>query len=75
MGYAQGFEFEEFQSIPTQGALDWEYFTIGSDHYLAVANHHNDSTYNINSTLYRWHGASFVEYQSIPTQGARDWEF
>ncbi|KHD10964.1 hypothetical protein PN36_32440 [Candidatus Thiomargarita nelsonii] len=38
VGYAVGFEFEEFQSIPTHGATDWEFFTIGSDHYLALAN-------------------------------------
>ena len=31
--------FEEFQSIPTQGAMDWEFFTIDNTPYLAVANH------------------------------------
>ena len=66
-----GASFVEFQSIPTDGANDWEFFTIGSDHYLAVAN-----TYNYNSKLYRWNGASFVEFQSIPTNSAaNDWEF
>ena len=75
--YAQGSgtEFVEFQSIPTNGAHDWQFFTIGSDHYLAVANYYNGSTYNIDSKLYRWDGTSFFEFQSIPTNGAVDWEF
>ena len=29
----------ELQSIPTKGAVDWEYFTMGGESYLAVANH------------------------------------
>jgi hypothetical protein len=70
-----GKSFQEFQSIPTNGAEDWEYFTIGTDHYLAVANLSNGSTYNIDSKIYQWDGASFVEFQSIPTNGATDWEF
>ncbi len=64
----------ETQSIPTNGAIDWESFTIGADTYLAVANHYNDSTRNINSKIYRWIDSNFVEAQSIPTNGAHDWE-
>ncbi len=26
--------FQEFQSIATNGAMDWEFFTIGNDFYL-----------------------------------------
>jgi len=49
VGYAQGFEFEEFQSIPTtQGA---------TDHYFAANHHDNDSK------LYRWNGA--YDYTSL----------
>jgi hypothetical protein len=40
-----------------------------------VANCFNDSTYNIDSKIYRWHGTSFVEFQSISTVGGADWEF
>jgi hypothetical protein len=72
---ASGPEFQELQSIPTNGAIDWEYFTIGSEHYLAVTNHYNGSIRNIDSKLYRWDGASFVEFQSIPTSSAYDWEY
>jgi hypothetical protein len=63
------------EALATSGAADLEFFSIGSDHYLAVANMRNDSTYDVNSLLYRWDGTSFVEFQSIPTQGAKDWEF
>jgi hypothetical protein len=67
--------FEEEALIPTNGARDWESFTIGSDHYLAVANTYNGSTYNLDSKIYRWNGTAFTETQSIPTNGAMDWEF
>jgi hypothetical protein len=73
-GYAQNIEFQEFQSIPTHGANDWEFFTIDTNHYLAVANHHN-YTYNTDSKLYQWNGTNFVDFQSIPTHGTFDWEF
>jgi hypothetical protein len=69
-----GTNFVEFQSIPTFGAHDWEFFTIGSDTYLALANERDDSTHNIDSKVYRWNGTSFAEFQSIPTSGVWDWE-
>jgi len=73
--YAQQLvEFQEFETIPTNGAGDWESFTIGTDHYLAVTNHQNGSTWNIDSKIYQWDSASFVQFQAIPTNSARDWE-
>ena len=40
LSYAFGYTsaFEEFQSVPTSGAADWEHFEISGAHYLAVAN-------------------------------------
>jgi len=70
-----GPDLYEYQTVFTNGAKDLEFFTIGSDHYLAAANMKNDSTHNIDSTVYKWNGTSFVEYQSVPTSGASDWEF
>jgi hypothetical protein len=70
-----GTSFAEFQSIPTNGAFDWKFFTTGSDAYLAVANNRNGPRFQIDSRIYKWSGASFVEFQSIPTVGATDWEF
>lgn len=68
-------QFEEFQSIPTKGARDWRFFTIGNDSFLAVANNFNGQTPNIDSKIYRWDGTKFVEFQAIPTNWATQWEF
>lgn len=67
--------FHEYQSIATSAASDLEFFTLGDDTYLAVAQDGNDAASNIDSTLYKWDGGSLVEYQCIATRGARDWEF
>lgn len=64
----------EYQSIPTDSAMDWEAFTIDGNTYLAVANSYNGSSHNIDSKIYKWNGISFAEYQSIPTNSAMDWE-
>jgi len=48
-----GTVFAEIQSIPTNGAYDWESFQINGETYLAVANHRNDSTRNIDSKIYK----------------------
>jgi hypothetical protein len=71
-----GSSFVLFQSIPTEGAIDWEFFNINDQSYLAVANHQKrGNSYSINSEILRFDGSSFVLFQSIPTQGAIDWEF
>ncbi len=77
---AQGptWPFQEFQAILTNGAADWAFFTIGSDAYLAVANHYshyNDFTTNIDSKIYQWNGTNFEVFGSIPTHAAFGWEF
>ncbi len=66
--------FVEAQSIPTNGARDWESFVVDGDTYLGVASHHNDATYNIDSRIYKWNGTSFVGIVAIPTNGAYDWQ-
>ena len=48
---------------------------INGAHYLGVANHRNGASFNIDSKIYRWDGASFVEFQSLATNGARGLEF
>jgi len=67
------------QAIPTNGAQDWEAFAVGGETYLTVANHYNESSYSINSTLYRFVPANpdaskLVAIQAIPTNGALSWE-
>ncbi len=66
-----GTNFSQYQSIPTQGAFAWEFFTVGKDAYLALANYKNDSTSNVNSKIYRWNGTWFSEFQNIPTYAAK----
>jgi hypothetical protein len=72
-----GAKFVAFQSIATNGALRWEFFTVGGDAFLAVANYSTDFTTNftIDSRIYRWDGAAFAEFQAIPTSGAHYWKF
>jgi hypothetical protein len=70
-----GTRFVPFQAILTQGARDWEFFTIDGQSYLAVANFFNSTSYSVNSQIFRWSGSSFVPFQSILTHGAHDWDF
>lgn len=72
-----GAKFAAFQTIATSAALRWEFFTIGTDSFLAVANYSTDftATFNIDSRIYRWDGARFAEFQAIPTSGAHYWKF
>ncbi|XP_043987585.1 thrombospondin-type laminin G domain and EAR repeat-containing protein-like [Gambusia affinis] len=67
--------FLRFQDIPTRSALDWEFFTIGDEKFLVVANSYDGSSYSVNSFVYRWQGyEGFVPVHSLPTFGCRDWE-
>jgi len=68
--------FVLLQSIATQGARDWESFTVNGVQYLAVANNTDGSSGNINSVIYRWDSTAgdFVLLQTIATSGAMDWE-
>ncbi|RKZ17604.1 hypothetical protein DRQ50_04790 [bacterium] len=57
--------------------MDWEFFTISGDHYLAIANYYNGTTLNLNSVIYKWNTGTlqFDSFQSIATNGAFDWHF
>ncbi|KAG7330721.1 hypothetical protein KOW79_004690 [Hemibagrus wyckioides] len=45
--------FMKFQDIATSSALDWEFFTVGDDKFLVVANSYDGASYSINSVIYR----------------------
>ncbi|XP_068457620.1 thrombospondin-type laminin G domain and EAR repeat-containing protein-like isoform X2 [Clinocottus analis] len=67
--------FIRFQDILTHSAVDWEFFTVGEERFLVVANSHDGSSYSLNSVVYRWQGyEGFVPVHSLPTFGCRDWE-
>ncbi|XP_026127966.1 thrombospondin-type laminin G domain and EAR repeat-containing protein [Carassius auratus] len=68
--------FVKFQEIETNSALDWEYFTVGDDKFLVVANSYDGNSYSLNSVIYRWQGyEGFIPVHRLPTNGCRDWEY
>ncbi|XP_061699372.1 thrombospondin-type laminin G domain and EAR repeat-containing protein-like [Syngnathoides biaculeatus] len=68
--------FVRFQDIVTYSAVDWEFFSLGGEHFLVVANSFNGESYSLNSVLYRWQGyEGFVPVHWLPTIGCSDWEF
>ena len=68
--------FVLFQSIPTSGANDWEYFTMNNQSYLAMANFRNrNGAHAIDSPIFRFNGSNFVLFQSVPTSGATGWKY
>jgi EPTP domain len=69
-----GSQFQEFQSIPTKGASDWEAFKVDGVPYIVVANFRSGGDHYQDSKIYKWDGTGFVEFQTIPTAGAYDWE-
>ena len=73
-----------FQNLVTTGARSVEYFTIGKNKYLAVAQFGKDlpqgnvnrdgGDSDITSPIYQWNGKKFVMMQNLPSHGARDWQ-
>ena len=66
-----------YQSLGTHGGIDMEYFKTGDQHYLAVANHYDGTSYRQNSVIYQWSLSQeqFVVFQSIETFGAHSFDF
>ena len=66
-----------YQTLGTHGGFDMEYFKIGDQHYLAVANHYDGTSYRQNSVIYQWNltQEQFDVFQSIETLGATSFEF
>ena len=66
-----------YQTLGTHGGIDMEYFKIGDQHYLAVANHYDGTSYRQYSVIYQWSPSQeqFVVFQSIKTLGAHSFDF
>ena len=66
-----------FRTLSTHGGIDMEYFKIGDQHYLAVANFYDGTSYRQNSVIYQWSLSQeqFVVFQSIETFGAHSFDF
>ncbi|XP_056391812.1 thrombospondin-type laminin G domain and EAR repeat-containing protein isoform X1 [Hyla sarda] len=68
-------QFVKYQDILTYSAVDWEFFTLGEDYFLIVANSYDGNSFSVNSVIYRWQGfEGFVAVHYLPTYGCRDWE-
>lgn len=57
--------FEVNQTISTSGAYDWEFFTVGPYHFLAVANAFDGISTQTDSSIYIWLGGAFQLFQTI----------
>uniref|UniRef100_A0A8C4Q7T2 Thrombospondin-type laminin G domain and EAR repeats a n=1 Tax=Eptatretus burgeri TaxID=7764 RepID=A0A8C4Q7T2_EPTBU len=67
--------FVKFQDILTYSATDWEFFTVGDDSFLIVANSFDGSSNMVDSIIYRWQGYErFVPVHHLPTTACADWE-
>src|SRR3990167_8300505 len=55
-------KFDSYQSILTQAAFNWEFFTVDNEHYLAVSNGVGPV-----SNIYIWKNRKFQLFQSIPS--------
>lgn len=69
-----GTQFVPFQSIPTNGAFAVEPFTLGNDHFLAIAEYTAEGVFEVNSHILKWDGTHFAPFQSILTHGATGWK-
>uniref|UniRef100_A0AAY4B9Z8 Thrombospondin-like N-terminal domain-containing protein n=1 Tax=Denticeps clupeoides TaxID=299321 RepID=A0AAY4B9Z8_9TELE len=68
--------FIKFQDIVTSSAVDWEFFSVGDERFLVVANSYNGTSHSLKSVIYRWQGSEgFVSVHELLTVGCRDWEF
>lgn len=62
--------FEVNQTLLTSGAYDWEFFSVGPYHFLAVANTFDGVTTCINSTIYVWVAGQFQHFQDVTVSEA-----
>lgn len=67
--------FSLYQTIVTNAAYHFEYFSINNKHYLAVANFKNGVSYKLDSVVYQWNGQKFVPFQNIKTKGGTSFNF
>ena len=66
-----------YQTLGTHGVCRTEYFKIADQHYLAVANIHDGSSFRLNSVIYKWNISKeqFTVFQNIETFGAYSFDF
>ena len=63
-------QFVVFQIIETFGAQGFDFFEITNEQFLAISNYYDDSSFSINSYIYKWNRNKFEKIQEIATEGA-----
>lgn len=68
--------FKTFQTIETFSAVDWEFVTIGDEHFLIVSNAQNRALEGDHLTsIYKWRGVEkFVRVHQMDVLPNTDWE-
>ena len=67
-------QFVVFQIIETFRAYSFEFFEITNERFLAISNFRDDSSFSINSFIYKWNSNKFEKIQDIATEGAANTE-
>lgn len=71
-------QFVLHQQLPVPGGEDAEFFTIGTQAFLATASlRTGDGPYQMDaqSVVYAWREGRFVPFQSFPTFAAKQWRY
>ncbi|EGD82496.1 hypothetical protein PTSG_03144 [Salpingoeca rosetta] len=72
-------EFKPYQTLRTVGARHIEAFSVSTtgsvQHFLAVAESHDNGLETASSTIYRWNGYRFGVFQKLDTLFAEKFEF
>jgi len=67
--------FEKFQEIPTKGAADVQFVSIGDDLFLVFANYYGDKLgTKAKSVVYKMDNKRFILNQTLSIRGAHDIE-
>ena len=72
-------QFVAFQSVPTFGAKQWKFFSIGERHFLALAQgvvmEGKEPRHPSASVILEWTGERFEEFQRVRSAWGYNWLF
>ena len=60
---------ESIQGIATHGIIDWEYFEIDGEHFLAPANYYDGGWNDTPQSIYKWDGTQFASVWTASDRG------
>ena len=74
-----GGELVPFQRVPTFGAKQWKFFSIGERHFLAMAQgvvmEGKEPRHPSASIIFEWNGERFEEFQRVRSAWGYNWLF